>query len=136
MAATASAQNYNIDWFTIGGGSGTSTGGVYAVTGTIGQPDASGPMTAGNYSLTGGFWSLLTVVPTPGARRLSITLTSTSGVIISWPSPSAGFVLQQNASLATLNWVAPSEPINDNGTNRFIIVNPPTGNRFYRLSTP
>jgi hypothetical protein len=31
---------YSIDWSTIDGGGGTSTGGVYSVTGTIGQPDA------------------------------------------------------------------------------------------------
>jgi hypothetical protein len=30
-----------LDWFTIDGGGGTSTGGVYAVSGTIGQPDAA-----------------------------------------------------------------------------------------------
>ena len=37
--------NYSIDWYTIDGG-GTSTGGVYSASGTIGQPDAgamSGP---------------------------------------------------------------------------------------------
>ncbi|MFN3409754.1 MAG: hypothetical protein ACK45B_12210, partial [Limisphaerales bacterium] len=38
---------YSIPWQTIDGGGGTSTGGVYRVTGTIGQPDASGPMTSG-----------------------------------------------------------------------------------------
>jgi len=48
------AQNYAIDWWTIDGGGGTSTGGVYSVTGTIGQPDAgSTAMTGGAYSVTG-----------------------------------------------------------------------------------
>ena len=32
------AQSYSIGWFTIDGG-GTSTGGVYSLSGTIGQPD-------------------------------------------------------------------------------------------------
>jgi hypothetical protein len=32
------AQSYSIDWFTIDGGGGTSTG-VYSVSGTIGQQD-------------------------------------------------------------------------------------------------
>ena len=36
----ASAQNYSIDWYEVAGGGGTSTGDVYSVTGTIGQPDA------------------------------------------------------------------------------------------------
>ena len=72
----ASAQ-YSIDWSTIDSGGGTSTGGVYSVTGTIGQPDAGGPITGGQYSLTGGFWSLY-AVQTPGAPRLRIFLTSSN----------------------------------------------------------
>jgi hypothetical protein len=43
--STARAQ-FSIDWFTIDGGGGTSTGGVFSVTGTIGQPDA-GTLTNG-----------------------------------------------------------------------------------------
>src|SRR5262245_40374580 len=48
------AQNYSVDWHTIAGGGGTSTGGVYSVSGTVGQPDA-GTMSGGSYSLAGGF---------------------------------------------------------------------------------
>src|ERR1044072_1315143 len=44
------AQTYAIDWFTIAGGGGTGTGGVFRVTGTLGQPDA-GTMRGGDYSL-------------------------------------------------------------------------------------
>src|SRR5437899_2475559 len=40
LATSAHAQSYSIDWFTIDGGGGTSTGGVYQVSGTVGQPDA------------------------------------------------------------------------------------------------
>ena len=47
-----------IDWHTVDGGGGTSTGGGYTVSGTIGQPDAGAPMTNGQYSVTGGFWAL------------------------------------------------------------------------------
>jgi hypothetical protein len=36
----AFAQSYSIDWHKIAGGGGTGTGGVYTVTGAIGQPDA------------------------------------------------------------------------------------------------
>ena len=48
---------YAIDWHTIDGGGGTSTGGVYTLSGTIGQPDASGPATGADHTLTGGFWA-------------------------------------------------------------------------------
>jgi len=46
-----SAQNYSIDWFTIEGGGGTSTGGVCSVSGTIGQAD-TGAQSGGQYSVT------------------------------------------------------------------------------------
>jgi len=48
----ALGQSYSIDWYKIAGGGGTSTGATYQVIGTIGQPDASGAMSGGNYSLT------------------------------------------------------------------------------------
>ncbi len=134
---SAHAQTYSIDWFTIDGGGGTSTGGVYSVSGTIGQPDAGAPITGGNFSLTGGFWSLLSVVQTPGAPLLAITITTTNTALVSWPSPSTGFQLQQNTnSVASVNWSNVVTLPTDNGTLKFIIVNPPTGNRFYRLRTP
>jgi hypothetical protein len=131
----AAAQTYSVDWDTIDGGGGTSDGGPYSVTGTIGQPDAGGPMSGGNYSLTGGFWTF-SVVQTPGAPRLSVFLTSTNTAVVQWPSPSPGWSLQQNSDLTGSNWVSPPETPNDDGTNRFIIVNPPAGNRLYRLFHP
>jgi hypothetical protein len=115
-ATSIHAQSYSIDWHKIAGGGGTSSNGQYSVSGTIGQHDAGGPMTGGNYSLTGGFWALF-AVQTQGAPLLSITRTPTNSVLISWPSPSTGFVLQQNANLTTSNWVTvPQTPV-DNGTN-------------------
>jgi hypothetical protein len=132
FAWNAAAQNYSIDWYKISGGVGTSTGGTYQVSGTIGQPDADGPMTNGQYSLTGGFWALY-AVQTPGAPFLTIIHTPTNTAVVWWPSPSTGWNLQQNTNLVTTNWVAVPETVNDNGTNKFIIVNPATGIQFYRL---
>ena len=56
LAPAALAQDYDIDWYTIDGGGGTSIGDVFELSGTIGQPDAGVVMTAGDFSLTGGFW--------------------------------------------------------------------------------
>jgi hypothetical protein len=135
-AQSSHAQNFSIDWFTIDGGGGTSAGGVYSVSGTIGQPDASAqPLTGGNFSLVGGFWSILPI-QTPGAPLLTIQLTTTNTALVSWPSPSAGFTLQQNSDLNTPNWIAAPQAVADNGTSKSIIVNPPVGNRFYRLIKP
>ena len=46
---------YVLEWSTIDGGGGTSSGGQFVLTGTIGQPDAD--YSAGDsYELLGGFW--------------------------------------------------------------------------------
>ena len=128
----ACAQSFSIDWYTVDGGGGTSTGGVFTVSGTIGQPDAGGPLTGGNFSLTGGFWALY-AVQTPGAPLLSIGLTATNTALVYWPSPSTGWTLQENTnSISSGNWTDHPFP-QDNGTIKYIIVNPPSGNRFYRL---
>ena len=132
FAAGARAQSYSIDWFTIAGGGGSSTGNVYSVSGTIGQPAASGsPMAGDNYSLTGGFRALY-AMQTEGAPLLAISLAN-SAVMVSWSSASTNWILQQNANLSSANWVTAPETITDNGMLKFIIVNPPAGNRFYRL---
>ena len=67
---------------------------------------------------------------------LSIARTNPNTVKIYWPSPSTGWNLQVNTNLATTNWVAPAESVQDDGTNKFIIVNPPAGQRFHRLFKP
>ena len=51
-----------INWFTIDGGGGTSTGLAFELSGTIGQPDAGVPMTGPGFELVGGFW--------PGGTRI------------------------------------------------------------------
>ena len=56
LQAVVFAQSHSVDWYKVTRGSGTSTGGIYSVTGTIGQHDAGGAMTGVNYSLTGRFW--------------------------------------------------------------------------------
>lgn len=130
----ALGQSYAIDWYKIAGGGGNSTGGTYQVSGTIGQPDASGAMTGGNYSLTGGFWALYQVVQTPGAPTLYIAHSGNT-VTVYWPDVS-GWALQQNQNLAVTNgWNASSSPTLLNGTNYLNLVNP-TGNLFFRLKNP
>ncbi|GJQ30511.1 MAG: hypothetical protein HBSAPP03_23950 [Phycisphaerae bacterium] len=56
LAITSAAQAQpTIDWYTIDGGGGTSAGGAFTLSGTIGQPDA-GVMSGGSFTLSGGFW--------------------------------------------------------------------------------
>jgi hypothetical protein len=121
MALAAHAQNYSVDWFTIDGGGGTSTGGVYSVTGTIGQPDA-GHLSGGNYSIDGGFWGVIAAVQTPGAPLLSVSLTTTNTVRVSWPFPSTGFALQQNGAIDTTNWGSVTNVPEQTGQDWHVIV--------------
>ena len=53
--STAGDTQYQLNWSTIDGGGGASSGGQYTLTGTIGQPDAAYSAGA-QYELLGGFW--------------------------------------------------------------------------------
>ena len=128
---TLHAQSYSIDWFTIDGGGGTSTGGVYSVSGTIGQHDAGGPLTGGSYSLTGGFWSLISVVQTAGLPNLTITHSGNS-VIVSWPD-TGSYTLQQNSNLAGGSWTSSVYTITTTNGTSSITLPSPVGNLFFRL---
>jgi len=55
--------NYSIDWSTIDGGGAVSNGGIYTLSGTIGQPDTS-ILQGGQYSLSGGFWGTISILMT------------------------------------------------------------------------
>jgi hypothetical protein len=95
LAATAvvadglAGSGPEISWHTIDGGGGTSTGGAFSLSGTIGQHDAGGPHAGGTYTLVGGFW--------PGAGQASdcpadinhdnsVNVTDLLAVITSWGS--------------------------------------------------
>ena len=52
--------------------------------------------------------------------------------MVSSPSPSTGWDLQQNTDLTTANWVPAPTP-KDNGVLKYIIVHPTISSLFYRL---
>ena len=124
------AQTYSIDWSTIDGGGGTSTGGVYSLSGTIGQPDA-GTMSGGSFTLVGGFWALPGLVQTPGAPTLYITNAAPGWATLWWSPPTPGFVLQENLSLATTNWI-----YSLSGATNPAVVPATLPAKFYRLHKP
>ena len=64
LVGTAVGQDFAVDWWTVdGGGAMSATGGAFALSGTIGQPDAaSNPtLSGGAFELTGGFWPVANV---------------------------------------------------------------------------
>ena len=127
---TLHAQSYSIDWHTIDGGGVTSTGGVYSVSGTLGQPDA-GKMSGGNYSIDGGFWGLNAAVQTPGAPTLTIAPATPGNATLSWTPATAGFVLQETLSLSPTNWVN-----SVSGATNPVVVPATLPTKFYRLFKP
>jgi hypothetical protein len=129
------AQQYSIDWSKVAGGGGTSTNGQYSVSGTIGQADAGLAMSGGQYSVTGGFWSFINVVQTPGAPTLNISHNGNT-VTVYWQNV-AGWNLVQDSNLATpvASWSASGGVTLSNGTNYLNLVNP-SGNLFFRLKNP
>jgi hypothetical protein len=129
------AQDFNISWSKIGGGGGTSSGGLYALRGTAGQQDATSPMTSASFSLTGGFWGIISVVSTPGLPKLKIQFLGSNSVRVSWPQ-TGNYTLQQNNNLVTGNWTTTSYSINNTGGISSITITPPPGNLFFRLAMP
>ncbi len=135
-ATTVQAQSYSIDWYTIDGGGGTSTGGLYSVSGTIGQPDG-GHMSGGSYTIDGGFWGIIAAVQTPGAPLLRIFNTPTNTIVVAWPAPSTGFSLQQNPVVNNApGWTGVTNVPVVVGSENQVFVSPPAGNKFFRLKYP
>lgn len=132
-SAVAHAQDYAINWFTVDGGGGTSTGGTYTVTGTIGQPDA-GRLIGGNFTLEGGFWGIIAAIQTEGAPRLSVEFTN-NVVRVHWPLPGTDWVLEQTNRVTGPSgvWPAVTPPYATNETQIYITIPAPVGDRFYRL---
>jgi hypothetical protein len=135
FARAQSGGPFSLTWFTIDGGGGTSTGGVYSLSGTIGQPDA-GRLTGGSYTLEGGFWGIVLAIQQPGAPHLDIRRGLSGSVQIVWPHPSTGFVLEETPTLVSPTWTTTLTPPSQIGGENVVTVPTPTGNRFYRLRKP
>ena len=93
-------------------------------------PDAiSGPITIftphGNVTST----ALFQVLPPP----LTIRVTSASELEIIWPATSPEFVLEESENLLAGTWTPITQiPVRANGQSK-LMLNAPTGKRFYRL---
>jgi len=110
---------------TIGG----SFGGAVAALGSdgflIGAP-------AFGFGATNAGRAYLFSIPPPPS--LTIQLTASNTVAVSWPSPSTGFVLQRNTNgLGSLNWSNISSTPQDDGATRTVVISPGGGRQFYRL---
>jgi uncharacterized lipoprotein YddW (UPF0748 family) len=108
----------------------TAAGTVHSTTaskaGAVPQTIASAAVLAGDivrYDFT-----LNDTVP-----PLGVFLTATNSVVVWWASVPLGWSLVGNTDLSSTNWVVPSQTVNTNGTNKFIIISPPSNSGYYRL---
>ncbi len=53
--AVLAQSSYDLPWWTVDGGGGSSSGEGYNLSGSIGQAEA-GTLSGGSYTLSGGFW--------------------------------------------------------------------------------
>jgi hypothetical protein len=139
VATAAQAQtNHALPWFKIAGGGATtpSTGGVYALSGTIGQVD-TGRVASTNdvFRLESGFWAI--AIQQLGYPTLNITQSGTNAVV-SWITAESGLILQQTADLATPTlWsnLGPAGLVSGT-TNSVIVPRTPVQRQFFRLRRP
>lgn len=76
--------------------------------------------------------TIRTTEPVVTPPLLTIARTAPTTIVISWPSPSTGFNLQQNSNLANPSgWSSFAGSINDNGTIKSATISPPTGSALY-----
>ena len=77
---------------------------------------------------------------TPPVAVATVGNVSGTGLVVSWPSASAGWTLQQTPGLGTTHWGAAGfsgYTINDNGTNKNLYIPPPPGgSAFFRMMHP
>jgi hypothetical protein len=70
----------------------------------------------------------------PNPLLLTIAPLMTGSIQLSWPAPTAGWLLQENPDLNTDSWTdvaAPTQRVN--GFWQFVVNPPPAQPRFYRL---
>lgn len=129
------AQNFAVDRFALSGGGGTSTNGGLRVVGSMAQPDAAPRLVGGSFAVDSGFWSVVSVVQTPGAPLLSLLLVKASGTwFFSWPLSDLNYTLESSPVLGPLAiWTSVSEPVQTGVQYRFALLPPMAGQRYFRL---
>jgi hypothetical protein len=131
-----SGGGYDLRWNTLGGGGGPSAGGSFTLNGTIGQADA-GTMSGASFVLSGGFWGGIVGIIGP-VPALSIRLVSGNDVILTWPNPSTGYVLQQTANMSAPGggWTDVTQTPVINGANKEVTLAATGAFCMFRLRQP
>jgi hypothetical protein len=97
---------------------------------------ASVAVTNSSFAYTLPAVSIVTFVGLATAPILGIQLTRTNTLLLSWPSASTGYLLQQNSALGTSNWLNVGNPVNTVNGNNQVLVTPTGRENAYRLKSP
>ena len=97
----AADADYAIDWYTMDGGGGTSTGEVFTLSGTVGQPDAAPPASGTTTLIRPGFWP--GVIQWSMLPVLMIQPAAAGQVLLSWEA-SGVWRLQISTDLVQSDW--------------------------------
>jgi hypothetical protein len=89
--------------------------------------DATSAILLDNVSMTQA------VLPPP---QLNLSLSPTNTLVFTWTEPTAGYLLQANASPSTTNWVTLTNAPVTVGSSNQIVLPTPSSNQFYRLTLP
>lgn len=128
-SASGQAQGFTISRYTVGAGGGISTGGIFSVTGTVGQPAVGAPMVGPGFQVTGGIWALPVAVQTTNAPTLVILAARPGESQISWQPADPAWRLQESPALSPPAWVdSPSGNLNP------IVVPSTSPAKYYRLT--
>jgi hypothetical protein len=129
VALNARAQ-YTIDWFTMDAGGGSGSAGTFVMSGTIGQIDATSG-SAGSVVFLGGYWSAI-------AEELPLLriFRFNGRIILAWPDPSPGFVLQSTPNLLVPHWNEVSIAPVIVGSEKQVMWGVPVDKHFFRLHRP
>jgi hypothetical protein len=128
----ASANDNTISVLMNNGSGGFVRSGTYAV--------GSGPVSVTAADVNGDGWVDL-ICANSGTNTISVLTnipptahTNIMGLaVLSWPSPSAGYVLQQNSSLGTPNWTNFGGTVTTNVTTLSVTIPAAMGAEFFRL---
>jgi hypothetical protein len=82
--------------------------------------------------------AVVSVGQTPGAPSLTLTLTETNSVVVCWPLPADGWVLQWTNQLSEDPdpWPQVSPPYQTNATRAWFVEPALAESKFYRLQKP
>jgi hypothetical protein len=68
--------------------------------------------------------------------ELTIVQTQTNTAVISWPSPSTGFFLEESPGVGLQNWTTNMAQVAVTGGRKVVVVSQNSGQRIYRLFHP